>query len=356
MRFIKKNWAFILIGFVSLGLGVLAILTALKLRQETPVAPTAPTDQEAFEGNSVPACTLTFSLSGTNEPCGIPFLRFAPGFTSFNRGDSTFNVSYQPESIPNTQVIGVVANFTDNGGHFESKTTVTASGSATITTDQHCDSAGGGWFDVCSGDDAETTKTYTISNYQSSLTKTISSVRFDLRERTSDANFVFKSLQFQYLTQCPVGSPNPSPSPSVSPSPTPSVSPSPSPTPGVSPSATPGPSATPPIGGPNPSPSPTPSPAVTPTPVPQCNLGCTSSSQCPTSMVCYIQAGQTSGVCRNASCQSDTDCICPTTTTPGVTPSPAPSTIPSVPKAGTIWPTFILVAAGVILVTLGFAL
>lgn len=62
MESLRKNWAFLAIGAVSLLLGGLALITALRLRQESPVAPTAPTGQEALEGNPVAACTTQFTL------------------------------------------------------------------------------------------------------------------------------------------------------------------------------------------------------------------------------------------------------------------------------------------------------
>jgi uncharacterized repeat protein (TIGR01451 family) len=62
METLRKNWAFVAIGLVSLLLGGLALLTALRLRTENPVAPTAPTKQQALEGAPVPACTVTFNM------------------------------------------------------------------------------------------------------------------------------------------------------------------------------------------------------------------------------------------------------------------------------------------------------
>lgn len=194
MDTLRKNWAFILIGIVSLLLGGLAILTAIRLNTTEPVAPTVPTKQQALEGDPVPACQLSFSLA-------------------------------------------VVAS--------------------------------------------------------------------------------------------------PSPTPGTSPSPSPSSSSSPSP-----------------------SVSPTPTPSVTPTPTPlTCNSTCSSSSQCSSNLVCYITAGQSVGVCRHPSCQTESDCSCLTTSpAPSVSPTPTPSVTPTVPKSGTAWPTIFLIAGGMLLLVIGFAL
>ncbi|MEK7166278.1 MAG: hypothetical protein AAB874_05725, partial [Patescibacteria group bacterium] len=55
----------------------------------------------------------------------------------------------------------------------------------------------------------------------------------------------------------------------------------------------PSPTPSPGIGGPNSSPTPS------TTPVPYCNASCTENTQCPSTMICYIAAGQTTGACRN---------------------------------------------------------
>src|SRR5258708_34309911 len=60
----------------------------------------------------------------------------------------------------------------------------------------------------------------------------------------------------------------------------------------------------------------TPTATPTPTPVAQCGTTCTTNSDCPTSMVCYV------GVCRNPSCTTDSSCLCATATpTPTVPPT-----------------------------------
>ena len=60
MQFLKKNWFVVLIGCLSSFLGVLTLLTIVKLKKTTPIAPTAP---EKKPQAAIPACTLTFKLS-----------------------------------------------------------------------------------------------------------------------------------------------------------------------------------------------------------------------------------------------------------------------------------------------------
>lgn len=83
-------------------------------------------------------------------------------------------------------------------------------------------------------------------------------------------------------------------------------------------------STTPPSPTPTLRPSPTPTPI--PTPVPACGSTCTSNSNCPSGLICST-SGSTK-VCRNPSCTSATNCICPTAS-PTQTPSPTPTTSPS---------------------------
>ena len=68
---------------------------------------------------------------------------------------------------------------------------------------------------------------------------------------------------------------------------------------------------------------PTPTPKVTPTPTPKppvCNSVCSSNANCPTGLICKKATGATTGYCRNPSCTSKTNCICPTLK-PTATPS-----------------------------------
>ncbi len=60
----RKTWPFWIIGLISVILGVLAVFTAMKLREEKPIAPSVPqTKPQAIGGNPVPACIVSFTLS-----------------------------------------------------------------------------------------------------------------------------------------------------------------------------------------------------------------------------------------------------------------------------------------------------
>ncbi|MFZ3301718.1 MAG: hypothetical protein WA152_03335 [Microgenomates group bacterium] len=82
---------------------------------------------------------------------------------------------------------------------------------------------------------------------------------------------------------------------------------------------------------------------VTASPNPQCNYACTSNSNCPSSMICYIPSGSTAGNCRNTQCLTETDCTCNVTTT-------APTTQPTLPVVGTSWPTLLGTGLGVLVI------
>lgn len=78
MESLKKNWLLLVVTSATVLLAVLAIMTAIKIRQLGPVAPNVPqrTPEAAVsERNPVAACRLTFSLGGTTPtptPTGSP--------------------------------------------------------------------------------------------------------------------------------------------------------------------------------------------------------------------------------------------------------------------------------------------
>lgn len=92
----------------------------------------------------------------------------------------------------------------------------------------------------------------------------------------------------------------------------------------------------------------------TASPIAQCNSTCTSNSNCPSSMMCYINSGATSGNCRNSQCLSETDCTCAVVTnTPTSTPTyvaVVPTEVPSLPNAGTTWPTVLGTGFGLLVI------
>lgn len=71
----------------------------------------------------------------------------------------------------------------------------------------------------------------------------------------------------------------------------------------------------------------------TPTPVPECNSTCTTDSQCPTSMECYIESGKTTGSCRSSLCLTESSCVCPTATATATATSTATATATSTATA-----------------------
>ena len=91
----------------------------------------------------------------------------------------------------------------------------------------------------------------------------------------------------------------------------------------------------------------TPSSSPTPTPAPalSCNATCSTNSQCPSDMPCYIVAGQTSGYCRRAACPTVTSCVCPIASTP--TALPQTGTEDSRNTAILFAVSFLVAAAGV---------
>jgi len=91
---------------------------------------------------------------------------------------------------------------------------------------------------------------------------------------------------------------------------------------------------------------PTPTATATATANPECNNSCTQNTDCPDGLMCNIASGETSGSCRNTSCLSETDCICP-----AATGTSAPiADEPELPDAGTSWPTVLGTAFGFLVI------
>lgn len=87
----------------------------------------------------------------------------------------------------------------------------------------------------------------------------------------------------------------------------------------------------------------TPTATATATANPQCNYACTSNSNCPSSMICYIPSGSTAGNCRNTQCLSETDCACAVST-------PTTTSQPTLPEVGTKWPTLLGTGFGILVI------
>ena len=87
MEALKKNWQLVLIGLGTVVLGVVAVVTAVKLYQtsQEPIAPTAPLPVPAAEptqtlvpaGESSP-CSLSFCIQGEGTPTPTPTITVTP--------------------------------------------------------------------------------------------------------------------------------------------------------------------------------------------------------------------------------------------------------------------------------------
>lgn len=90
------------------------------------------------------------------------------------------------------------------------------------------------------------------------------------------------------------------------------------------------------IATPTPTATATPTKTPTPSPVPQCNSGCSTNSDCPSSLFCYKQETATTGVCRNINCRTYSNCVCPTVTpTTTATPTPTKTATPTATATST---------------------
>ena len=81
---------------------------------------------------------------------------------------------------------------------------------------------------------------------------------------------------------------------------------------------------------------------------PECNNSCTENTDCPDGLMCSIPSGATTGSCRNTSCLSETDCLCPVATATATATSLAEE--PTLPDAGTSWPTILGTAFGILII------
>jgi len=81
---------------------------------------------------------------------------------------------------------------------------------------------------------------------------------------------------------------------------------------------------------------------------PECNNNCTENTDCPDGLMCNIPSGSTTGSCRNTSCLSETDCLCPVATATATATSLAEE--PNLPDAGTSWPTILGSAFGILII------
>ena len=117
MKFIKKYWYFIFVGFITLGLGVVSYLTSQKLQQQSPVAPNVP---QEFPQAVEPACKLTFKIKSkitptptftpTPTPTVTPTGTITPTLTPTPTSTPTPTPTTQPNSAPDCTGLSVSPN------------------------------------------------------------------------------------------------------------------------------------------------------------------------------------------------------------------------------------------------------
>lgn len=122
--FLKKNWLVILIGGLSAFLGVLTLMTAVRLKTEKPVAPTVPQKKpEAI----TPACTLTFKLSFSLSPTPIGEVpAIATPTAALIAQSETTNTApfcHQLLGSPTSGEAPLTVTFTGSGADLDGKTT-----------------------------------------------------------------------------------------------------------------------------------------------------------------------------------------------------------------------------------------
>ncbi|HCR35537.1 TPA: hypothetical protein DIU22_00630 [Candidatus Woesebacteria bacterium] len=59
--------------------------------------------------------------------------------------------------------------------------------------------------------------------------------------------------------------------------------------------------------------------------------------------MCYKTSGATTGSCRNTSCLTETDCLCPV-------PTSTATSQPELPSVGTTWPTIVGTGFGILVI------
>lgn len=87
----------------------------------------------------------------------------------------------------------------------------------------------------------------------------------------------------------------------------------------------------------------TPTATATATSNPQCNSNCSENTDCPNGLMCYKPNGATTGSCRNTSCLSENNCLCPQ-------PTATATTQPELPSVGTTWPTVVGTGFGILVI------
>lgn len=405
MESLRKNWAFLAVGAVSLLLGALALLTAMRLRQESPVAPTAPSEQKAAEGSAVPACVLTFDLtlatptptpsatpgvSPTNEPSVSPSASPSvspssspsPSVTPGTGGGDpsptpspTPSVTPSPSPSPSatprpsasaspspsatatpvpTATPGAVSIYVTKSVDHTAVNPGDLLNYTVRVTNNGSVAAYDGYFDENLSDYTDYDGGMSCNKTTSSGTSSIGWQIDDLTTSVVQSVSETSSLdQFRVAGSLDENNNNWDLNPGEYITCTYRVR--------VLSNAPANTSITNSVitrfdnkNGDQTNETESSSSANTSviTNRTQCNQTCVNNSQCGSYEICYIPGGQTSGVCRNPSCVTDGDCVCNFI----ATPIPTSNVVPQVPVAGTSWPTIALIAGALLLITIGFAL
>jgi hypothetical protein len=356
----KKTLALIGVTIVTLVLGGVAVITALRLRDlgVQPVAPTAPQSQPSAQDigpGAEPICIVEFEVSpsaclglcNSDSDCGTGYECIDTGTEGICYAADTCDYTEQDEECqcPSEEVVCQsktayldVVDFTPEEYPLEDMTELSdydqvspgdiivyavvlnsseETGTASFTDQLPVEvTLLDADPDYCVVEDDVTV----TCDYDGDLPVTIAyrvQINDDVDPQVSFTNEVYVDSQ---LASCDA---------------TLQTSPLATPTPTSGPTPTNGPTSTP-----APSSYPTTTPIATSTPVPTspptCGSSCTSSTVCGSGMECY------QGVCRASACVEETDCICPVPTQPVL------------PDAGVTLPTIAFIAMGGIFILAGF--
>lgn len=311
----KKSWYIILIAIATVVLGVIAVITAIRLYQlrEEPVAPTAPEPVPAAElvEETSPSldCTLTFEVAAEGEV-------ICESKTAYRNDSRNSPGDYYLEDaigLGETVALGEIVVFSINPGPSEITRAITVSDTIPEGLE---------FSEVL--DDAQVCAFSSSTNSLScSLTETDAQVVFTATV-ADDATGTITNI----ATVQSEGAEDSTCSASLT---------------------------------------------VEEAPPPACWETCTTSADCSEDLVCQDVEGVDR--CVNSDCPEEEDCVCPApsptpsptpTPTPSLTPTPSPGISPSpeasptaeveLPEAGIILPTILATLGGIVLILLGLLL
>lgn len=95
MKFIKKHWHVLIVSLMTVGLGVLVLVTSRQISQTKPVAPTAP---QAKPKAATGACTLAFAIGAPTTTSPTPSTTSTPSPTATPTPTPT--PTPQPNTLP----------------------------------------------------------------------------------------------------------------------------------------------------------------------------------------------------------------------------------------------------------------